>query len=402
MKKLRLGIVGLGFVGPHHVEAVRRLGFVDVVAVAGGNFEKTRHKAKQLCIPKVYASYKELVADPDIDVVDIATPTWLHHPVAMAAIANGKHVIVDKPMAVTSAQACEMCDAARAARVVNAVTFNYRYHPVVQHARALVARGEIGDVRFIHGRYLQEWLLHDTDFSWRLEPDKAGEACVIGDAGAHWFDLAEHLTGLRIVRVLADLNTAIKARKRPLGQSPEAFAASTGATEDYQVRVDDLSNLLLRFDNGAVGNFFASQVCAGHKNDLRIELNGSKASLAWQQEQAEELWIGQRGMPNQTLMKDPGLLDATAQSYASLPGGHGEGWPGAFKNLMRNVLTFIAEGHDPTTADGVLFPRFEEGFRAACIVDAIVKSQRAGNQWVEVGSGTSAAEHSPYVQPPTL
>jgi predicted dehydrogenase len=385
MKKLRYGIVGVGFVGPHHVEAVRRLGFVEIAAVADASLEIASRKADQLHIPKAYGSYQELVDDPTIDVVDIATPTWLHHPVAMAAIARGKHVIVDKPLAVTSAQAREMRDTARAAGVVNAVTFNYRYHPVVQHARAMIARGEIGEIRFVHGRYLQEWLLHETDFSWRLEPEKAGAACVIGDAGAHWFDLAEHLTGLRIVRVLADLNTAVKVRKRPVGKSREAFAsAEAGATEDYSVQVDDLSNALVRFDNGAVGNFFASQVCAGHKNDLRIEINGSKASLEWKKERSEELWIGHRETPNQILMKDPGLLDVAAQPYAAMPGGHNEGWPDAFKNLMRNVLTFIAEGRDSRSADGKLFPRFDEGLRAARIVDAIVKSQRAGNQWVDV------------------
>lgn len=388
MKPLRYGIVGVGFVGPHHVEAVRRLGFVEIAAVADANLEIARRKAELLHVPKAYGSYQELVADPTIDVVDIATPTWLHHPAAMAVIGKGKHVIVDKPLAVTSAQAREMRDAARAARVVNAVTFNYRYHPVVQHARAMIARGEIGEIRFVHGQYLQEWLLYDTDFSWRLEPEKAGAACVIGDAGAHWYDLAEHLTGLRIVRVLADLNTAVKVRKQPVGKTREAFAtADAGETEDYRVQVDDLSNLLMRFDNGAVGNFFASQVCAGHKNDLRIEINGSKASLAWRKENAEELWIGRRGAPNEILMKDPSLLDAAAQPYAALPGGHNEGWPDAFKNLMRNVLTFIAEGHDPAEADGQLFPRFDEGLRAACIVDAIVKSQRAGHQWVDVDSG---------------
>jgi len=387
MKTLRYGIVGLGFVGPHHVEAVRRLGFVEIIAAAGRDIEKTRHKAQQLHIPKTYASYEELVTDPNIDVVAIATPTWLHHPIAMAAIAAGKHVIVDKPLAINSTQAVAMMIAARAAGVVNAVTFNYRYHPVVQQARAMIADGKIGNVRLIHGRYLQEWLQYDTDFSWRLEPEKGGPACVSGDAGAHWYDLAEFLTGLRIVSVLADLNTAVPIRKRPVGTLREAFApVGSGQTEDYRVQVDDLSNLLLKFDNGAVGNFLASQVCPGHKNDLRIEINGSEASLAWHEERAEELWIGRRGQPNQLLSKDPNLMDASVASYAGLPGGHNEGWPDAFKNLMRNILTFIAEGRDPATADGVQFPRFEEGCRAAFVVDAIMRSQNAGNRWMEVAS----------------
>ncbi len=390
MKPLRYGIVGVGFVGPHHIEAVRRLGFVEIAAVADANLDIARRKAGQLHVPRAYGSYQELVSDPSIDVVDVATPTWLHHPVAMAALAQGKHVIVDKPMATGATQAREMRDAARAAGVVNAVTFNYRYHPVVQQARAMIAGGELGEIRFIHGRYLQEWLLYDTDFSWRLEPDKAGEACVIGDAGAHWFDLAEHLTGLRIVRVLADLNTAVKVRKRPVGKSREAFsAADAGETEDYRVEVDDLSSALLRFDNGAVGNFFASQVCAGHKNDLRIEINGSKASLEWKKERSEELWIGRRGAANQMLVKDPGLMDPSAQAYAAMPGGHNEGWPDAFRNLMRNIFLFIAEGRDPASADGIAFPTFQTGYEVACVVDAILQSQRAGGTWADVGRAVS-------------
>lgn len=388
MKTIRYGIVGLGFVGPHHVEAVRRLGFVEIIATAGRDLEKTRNRAEQLYIPRIYGSYEELVNDPDVEVIAITTPTWLHHPIAMAAIANRKHVIVDKPMSMTATQALEMRDAARAAGVVNAVTFNYRYHPVVQQARAMIANGNVGTIRFVHGRYLQEWLQHETDFSWRLEPDKAGAACAVGDAGAHWYDLAEFLTGLRIVRVLADLNTAIKVRKRPVGTSREAFTAPSGSpTEDYRVQVDDLSNLLVRFDNGAVGNFVASQICAGHKNDLRIEINGSQGSLAWQEERAEELWMGRRDEPNQLLVKDPNLLHKSVLPYAALPGGHNEGWPDAFKNLMRNILTFIIEGHDPASADGLRFPRFDEGYRVALIVDAILRSQKAGSRWVEVESG---------------
>lgn len=385
MKRLGYGIVGVGFVGPHHVEAVRRLGFVDIVAVADANAELAAKKAAQLYVPKAYGSYEELIADPNIDVVDIATPTWLHQPIAMAAIAAGKHVIVDKPMATTAAAAREMMVAARDAGVVGAVTFNYRYNPIVQQARVMIQRGDIGAVRLLHGHYLQEWLLHETDFSWRLEADKAGRACVSGDAGAHWFDLAEHLTGLRIVSVLADLNTAIPIRQKPVGVWREAFAAEGGgATEDFEVKVDDLSSVLLRFDNGAVGNFIGCQLCAGHKNDLQLEVSGSRASLAWAQERPGELWIGRRGAPNEILLKDPATLDESVRHYAALPGGHNEAWPDAFKNLMRNIFTFIAEECDPASASGDLFPTFATGYHIACVVDAIVRSQEMGSRWVEV------------------
>ncbi len=383
--RLRYGIVGLGFVGPHHVDAVRRLGFVDVVAAAGRDSLKTQAKAKALHIPRVYDSFQELVSDPDIDVVDIATPTYLHFPIALAAIANKKHVIVDKPLAISLEQAIELRDRALQANVVHAVTFNYRYHPAVQHCRAMIARGECGDVHFIHGQYLQEWLLNETDFSWRVEPEKAGKACVAGDAGAHWYDLAEYLTGLRIVEVLADLHTMVKTRKRPVGGSSEAFSTGVGSqVEDHAVQSDDLSNILLRFDSGAVGSFSASQICAGHKNDLNIEINGKAASIRWCAEHSGDLWIGRRGQPNQLLVKDPQHLDVGAAQYASLPGGHEEGWADAFRNLMRNICTFIASEQDPHSADGILFPRFDEGCRSAAIVDAIVRSHRGGCQWVTV------------------
>lgn len=385
MKRLGYGIVGAGFVGPHHIEAVRRLGFVEIVALADANLALAKGKAAQLYVPRAYGSYEELIADPEIQVVDIATPTYLHHRIALAAIAARKHVIVDKPMATTAGEAREMTEAAHAARVVNAVTFNYRYNPVVQQARVLIRRGDVGQIRFVHGHYMQEWLLRDTDFSWRLEPEKAGPACVVGDAGAHWFDLAQHLTGLRVESVLADLTTTIKTRKRPLGEWREAFAGNSGgATEDFAVCVDDLGCVVLRFENGAVGNFFGCQLCAGHKNDLRIEVNGSECSLAWQQERPNELWIGRRGAPNEVLLKDPALLDPSVRHYAALPGGHNEAWPDAFRNLMRNVLTFIAEERDPASADGELFPTFETGYRVAAIVDAAVRSQQQGSRWVEV------------------
>ena len=218
MKRLKYGIVGAGFVGPHHIDAVRRLGFVDIAALAASKLELARRKAAQLFVPRAYGSYQELVADPEIDVVDIATPTWLHHRIALAAVAARKHVIVDKPMAATAAEARKMMKAAREAGVVNAVTFNYRYNPVVQHARVMIRRGDAGEIRFVHGHYTQDWLLHETDYSWRLERDKAGPACVVGDAGAHWFDLAQYLTGLRVASVLADLTTAIKTRKRPAAE----------------------------------------------------------------------------------------------------------------------------------------------------------------------------------------
>jgi predicted dehydrogenase len=384
MRAIRCGLVGFGFVGPQHAEAMKRLGFVEVAAVCSAGSEDSREKAARLGIPRFYEKYQDLLDDDGIDVIDIVTPTRMHHPIAMAAIARGKHVIVDKPLALTLEQARELHNAARAARVVHAVTFNYRYYPMVQQARIMVAQGELGPIHLLHGHYLQEWLLHDTDFSWRLDPAESGPAAMVADAGCHWFDLVEHVTGLRVTSVLADLRTVIPVHQKPL--RPRAGFARPGdeQTEPYTVRVPDLGTALLRWSNGATATFLTSPLCPGHKNDLRFELHGAKLSLSWAQEDPNRLWIGHRGKPDQVLTRDPELLAPEAQKYAALPGGHGEGWPDAFKNMLRNVFEFIAEDRDPAAADGMLFPTFADGCRAAAISDALVRSHAQGGVWIDV------------------
>jgi predicted dehydrogenase len=375
MKRLRIGIVGFGFIGPHHLDAIRRLGFAEVTGIATISADDARQRAAQYHIPTAYATWQELVADPTIEVVDIATPTVLHCPIAVAAARAGKHVIVDKPMALTSAEARQMLAAARRAGVVHAVTFSIRYNVMLQQARALIARGDLGDMRLASGHYWQEWLLRDTDFNWRLEPEQGGALGMVSDAGAHWYDLVQHLTGRRIVRVLADLARFISVRQRPCGN---------GQTADYQVRVPDLGLILCEFDNGARGLFSTGAISAGHKNDLTIEVCGSQASVRWQQERPDELWVGHRDQPNQTWVKDPPLLDPTVRPLAALPGGHYEAWSDAFRNLMRNILTFIAEGRDPRESNGSTFATFSTGLNVACIVDAIAASAKTGGRWTKV------------------
>jgi predicted dehydrogenase len=371
MIKLRVGLVGVGFVGPHHLDAIRRLGFADVTGIATSSIRTARAKADELYVEKAYGDWRALIADSEIDVIDIATPTHLHAPIALAAIRAGKHVIVDKPMALTSRDARLMLAAARRAGVVHAVTFNIRYNAMLQQSRALITRGEVGDVRFVRGHYLQEWLLHDSDYNWRLEPAQGGALAMVSDAGAHWYDLAEHLTGRRITRVLADLATFIPTRR------PRAGGVK-------RVEVPDLGMVLCEFDNGARGQFATSALCAGHKNDLTIEVCGARASLRWEQERPNELWIGHRDTPNQTMLKDPALLDAGVRHYAALPGGHNEAWLDAFRNLMRNILGFIRNRRDPRGADEIAFPTFATGLRVAKIVDAIAASARAGGRWKAV------------------
>ena len=384
MNRIGMGLVGAGFVGPHHVDAVRRLGFVDIVAVAGSSEESGRSKAEALGARKGYGSYQALVDDPDVHVVHNATPNYLHYEVTSAALARGKHVVSDKPLAMTSAQAKRLVGDARRAGLIAAVTFNYRGNPLVQQARLAIARGDIGPPHFLHGHYLQDWLLKDTDYSWRLDPEKGGASSAVADIGSHWCDLAQHVTGLRITHVLGDLATVVKKRKKPR-ESREAFQTASGDEVDtVDIRVEDLASVLVRFDNGARGCFSVGQVCGGHKNDLVIEVCGARASLRWRQEAQNELWLGHRDKANEVLPKDPALLDEEARGYAHLPGGHHEAWADAFFNVMREIYRGVAAG-PPYAPLPPVVATFEDGLRAHRIVDAILESAADGGAWTAVG-----------------
>lgn len=370
MKRLGMGLVGPGFVGAHHIDAVRRLGFVDVVAIAGSSQASARRKADALGVDRAYGRFEDLVADPDVDVVHNATPNALHAPVIRAALARRKHIVSDKPLAMNAAEALALWRAAEDARVVHAVTFNYRGNPLVQQAREMIAAGEIGDVHFVHGAYLQDWLLYPSDSTWRLDPTVGGESSAFADIGSHWCDLVQHVTGQRIVSVLADLASAVGGR-----------------------RSEDLATVLVRFDGGARGAVNVGQVCAGHKNGLWFEANGASASLRWLQEEQNALWIGRRDAANAVLAKDPSLLAPAARAYAHLPGGHQESWADAFCNVMRDIYGFIRDARPPSDPHPPAFATFEDGYRAACIVDAVLESHRAGGVWTSVSQRSPAASH---------
>ena len=384
-RRIGMGLVGPGFVGAHHIDAVRRLGFVDVVAIAASNEASARRKADALGVAKAYGSYEALAADSNVDVIHNTTPNHVHAPVILAALAHKKHIVSDKPLAMTSAEAYRLWQAAERAGVVHAVTFNYRGNPLVQQARAMIESGQLGAIHFIYGAYLQDWLLEPTDFSWRLEPEKGGASSAVADIGSHWCDLVQHVTGQRIVEVLADLTTVIGTRFRS-AKSTEAFATqkTVGTREAFKVQSEDLATVLVRFDGGARGAGNSGQVCAGHKNGLWFEVNGARGSLRWNQERQNDLWLGQRHAANATLAKDPSLLAPAAAAYAHLPGGHQEAWADAFCNVMRDIYTFIATGKRPADPHPPAFATFEDGYHAACILDAVLDSHRHGAVWTKV------------------
>lgn len=382
---LRVGLVGAGFIGPWHVDALRRIPGVEVVALAGSSKERAAGVAAQLGIATAWGDYRAMMDDAGIDVVHVATPNHLHPPVAMAAIERGKHVVCDKPLANTTAEGRELLEAARAAGVFHAVTFNYRGNPLVQQARRMVDNASIGRPKLIHGRYLQDWLLHEDDWSWRLEPGKSGRSSALADIGSHWCDLAQHVAGCRIVEVLADPHTAVPRRRKPAAGGGGTFGTEAALEGEWvDVAMEDMANVLLRFDNGARGSLIVGQVCAGHKNDLALEVCGSRSSLRWRQEAQNELWIGHRDRANELLQKDPSLMDPSVAPYARLPGGHQEGWADAFGNMMRDIYAAIGRWPDGADALPPTIATFEDGLRALRIIDAMLDSAERGGVWTAV------------------
>ncbi len=381
MKKINAGIIGTGFIGPAHVEALRRLGNIEVLAVAEQNQELADSKAQQLSIPKAYGDYHDLLADEAIDVVHNCTPNHLHFEVNRDILAAGKHVISEKPLAMTSDESHELVRLAKESGVVHAIDFNYRYMPLVQQARIMCQeRDDLGRVLAVHGSYLQDWLHQETDWNWRLVPELSGRSRAVADIGSHWCDLIQFITGLKIVHVMADLVTIHPVRKRPKVEV-ETYAGKVLKPEDLEdvhVGTEDYASILLEMDNGSHGVLTVNQCAAGRKNRLYFEIDGSNSSLSWDQERPNELWVGRRDAPNQTIMKDPSLLYEGAREYAHYPGGHNEAYPDGPKNLFRNVYGFIAgdrEGGD--------FATFVDGHNEIAICDAVLKSSEE-KQWVQV------------------
>ncbi len=383
MKKIGMGLIGPGFVAAHHIDAVRRLGDVDIVAIAGSSQASAEKKAREYKVDRAYGDFHALIADPDIHVIHNTTPNFLHLPVILAALAAGKHVISDKPLALNPQEGRQILEAARAAKVANVVTFNYRGNPLVQQARGMVVSGETGPVSFVHGFYLQDWMTDPNVYSWRSDPAKGGATSALGDIGSHWCDLAEHVSGLKIASVLADLTTVIPTRYSA-GASAEAFSTKAGAERTpVQVTSEDLASILLRFEGGVKGSFSVAQVLPGHKNDVVLEVSGHKLSLKWKQEQQNELWIGHHDRPNEIMAKDPSLVSAAARPYVHLPGGHQEAWADAFCNLMRDAYAWIHDGGAPEAKPAML-PTFYDGYRSTCLVDAMLRSHAAGSVWQTV------------------
>jgi predicted dehydrogenase len=369
---VRAGVVGTGFIGAVHVDALRRLQ-VDVAGVVGSSAERARAKAT---VP-MYPSYEALLEDRSVDVVHLTTPNHLHYPQVKQALAAGKHVVCEKPLATTAEQSAELLDLAERSGLVHCTNFNIRFYPMVQEARSRAGGGELGEIWNVHGGYLQDWLLFPTDWNWRLDPE-AGSLRAVADIGSHWMDLAQFVTELEIEQVFADLATTIPVRRRPTVQVETFASADDVEREDAPMSTEDLGHILLRFRGGARGSCVVSQVSAGRKNSLRFEVDGSHSALHWDGECPETLWLGRRDAPNEVLLRNPALLDQGARGTTSLPAGHAEGFADTFKELYRAVYRAVAAG-----GPGDDYPTFRAGHVENVLADAVAKSNREQG-WVEV------------------
>lgn len=373
-------VIGTGFIGTVHVEQLRRIG-VPVRGVLGSTPERGAARAAALGVARAYASLDELLADDRVEVVHVASPNDLHVDQARRILAAGRSVVCEKPLALTAAQSRELVDLAGAhPDRVCAVNFNLRFYPLNQHVREVVARGELGDVRLVTGHYFQDWLLLETDWNWRLQPERGGALRAVGDIGSHWLDLVSCLTGQRISAVMADLATFVPVRREPSGPV-ETFATDRAVeTVARRIATEDVATILVRFENGARGLVGVSQVSPGRKNSLQYELDGSIAAAAWDSEQPDQAWFGHRDRANEILLKNPALMADAGRAAAALPAGHVEGFGDTFGALFRAVYADVAAG-GPSRLPA--YATFIDGHDEMLVGDAIAESARVG-RWVDV------------------
>jgi predicted dehydrogenase len=372
-------VIGSGFIGTVHIEALRRLG-VNVRGVIDATPELAQDAAQRLGLPMAYPDLHAALVDPEVDIVHVTSPNQFHYPQVKAILAAGKHVLCEKPLAVTSDESRELVRLANASDRITAVNFNIRFYPLNQHARQMVRGGELGEVRLISGHYFQDWLLLDTDWNWRLEPDKGGALRAVGDIGSHWIDLTNFITGLQVQSVMADLSTFVKVRQKPVGEV-ETFSQERAAeTEPVDMSTDDAAVILLRYANGARGAVAISQVSAGRKNSVQWEIDGAAAAAAWDSETPDHLWIGHRGRPNEILQRGAELMNEAGIAATALPGGHIEGFADSMVGHFREVYRAVLAGAPPADP---LYATFEAGHHEMTVGDAVTRSA-AEERWVEV------------------
>lgn len=377
MKEYKAAVIGAGFIGAVHVEMLRRLGNVSVVALCDA--VDADKKAASMHIANAYSDYKKMIDEQKPDAIHICTPNHTHYDIAKYAIEKGVNFICEKPFTTTVEQAKELVSLAREKKVVGAVNFHNRLYPMPNEMHQMIKKGEVGDLFSVHGGYIQDWLMYDTDYSWRLEKGQVGKTRAIADIGSHWMDLVEFVTGEKIRRVNAAFRTVYPVRKKPMGKV-ETFQTLTDVSyEEIPIDTEDEAVVMFELEKGAIGTAIVSMVFAGKKNTTTLSIAGSKKSLEWSSESLNDLWIGHRDKPNEIMTKDASLMHKETAGLASYPSGHIEGFPDAFKNVFRQFYdSFDKEGDYE-------FARLEDGLREMILSDCIFESAM-NKTWVDVES----------------
>ncbi len=366
--------------GSVHAEALKRVRGVELVGIQGSSPEKSKAAAEKLELRKAYASWEELIADEEIEAVHITTPNRLHFQQTVDALKAGKHVMCEKPLAMTTEESAELVRLAKETGLVCGVNYNLRFYPINIEAKHRVAAGELGKIHSVFGSYQQDWLLYETDYNWRVLAEEQGELRAVADIGTHWIDLVQNITGQKVEAVFADTHVVHPIRRRPKGEV-ETYSGKLASAEDtdpVEITTDDIASLILRLDGGARGVMFVSQTTPGRKNCLRYEIAGSGGAIEFNSEEPNKIWRGYRDKANEILFKDPGLNSATARHFTDYPGGHAEGFPDTFKMCFRAFYDQIA-GAEGTPE----FATFEDGHREIQVCDAVLTSAREG-RWVNI------------------
>jgi predicted dehydrogenase len=383
MKVINIGIVGTGFSAKAHMEAIRRIPYLRVAAVAASSLEKAQQIAEEYGIPKAYGDASELIQDKDITAVHNCTPNYLHYAINREVLLAGKHILSEKPLGLSSNETKELALLAQKSRGVSGVAFNYRHFPLIVEVKHRISKRTYGNVNLVYGGFLQDWLLHRTDYNWRLEPEYNGASRALADIGSHWCDTVQYVLGKKIVKVFADLKIVHPTRLKP----PEIVGMLKGPSdpeyEEIAMRTEDYGSVLVHFEDGIQGVFTISQVSAGRKNKLFFEIAADQGSLAWNQENPHSLWIGQRDQANDELSSDPRLLCESASELSHYPGGHQEGWPDALKNMLIDFYSVVRNPGLKTTTTARSFANFDDGNQIMNVIEAILESHLK-QQWVKI------------------
>lgn len=376
---ITVGLIGAGYIGPIHLGALARLGGVRVKTVIDVNGELAKKAAAAYNVPNSGTDHREVINDPEIDVIHNCTPNKYHYQITKEALEGGKQVLSEKPLAMDLKEAEDLVELAEKKRAITGIDFCYRYYPVVQEMAVRVRRGDAGAVRMVSGSYFQDWLSRETDWTWRLLRSESGDSNITADLGSHWFDLIQFVTGLKVREVIGDLATLIPVRKRPTRQVLAFEKVEEVESKEVKVELEDYSSILFRLSGGAPGSFTTSQVCAGRKSDTEFQIYGSECSYAWNHKEATVMWIGHREKANEILIENPTLQDPSTAAYASLPAGHPLGYHDAVMNLFKDYYEAVDKGGKGRE----LRPTFQTGFEEMKILEAILASHKK-RSWVEV------------------